>query len=84
MTDAALKPTATRFLFHFAGPGTANVIHERRTQNAGNSVLGDDPAQFVRCYSKQCQVKSAEFSAETLLLSGNSCYNGCTRQVKPE
>jgi hypothetical protein len=35
MTDAALKSTATRFLFHFAGTGTANVIHERRTQNAG-------------------------------------------------
>ena len=44
MTDAALKSTATRFLFDFARAGTANVTHERGAKNAGDSVFGDDAA----------------------------------------
>ena len=73
MTYAALKSTAAWFLFHLARAGTANIAHKRRTQNAGNSVFGDDAAQFVRGYSKQRQIKQTKFSGQTVLLNGNPC-----------
>jgi hypothetical protein len=57
MTYAALKSTAAWILLHLASAGTANIAHERRAQNAGDSVPGDDAAQFVRGYSKQRQIK---------------------------
>jgi hypothetical protein len=57
MADAALESMTTWFLFHFARTCTANVIHERRTQNAGDSVLGNDAAQFMRCDAEQRQIK---------------------------
>ena len=72
MTDAALKSTAAWFLFHLARAGTANIAHKRRTQNAGDSVFGDDAAQLVRGYSKQRQIKQTEFSGQTVLFNGNS------------
>ena len=84
MTDASLKSTATRVLFHFARARTANVVHERRAQNAGNPVLGDDAAQLVRGYSKQRKIKQAKFSGQTVLLNGNPCYYGRTCQIKAE
>src|SRR5262249_14941301 len=84
VTDAALKSTAARFLFHFACAGTANIIHERGAQNASDPVLGDDAAQLMRGYAKQREIKRTEFSWKTLLLSGDSCQNGYTRQIKPE
>ena len=73
MADAALKSTAAWFLLHFARTATANVAYKRRAQNAGDSLLGDDAAQLVRGYSKQRQIKHAEFSRQTRLLTGNSC-----------
>ena len=84
MTDASLKSTATRFLFHVARARTANVVHERRAQNAGDPVLGDDAAQLVRGYSKQCQIKQAKFSGQTVLSNRNPCYYGHTCQIKAE
>src|SRR5947207_15024297 len=66
MTDAALKSTAAWLLFHLACARTTNVAHKRRSQNAGDSVLGDDAAQFVRGYSKQCQIKQTKFSGQTV------------------
>ena len=62
MTDAALESTAARFLFHFARATTADVAHKRRAQYAGDSVLGDDATQLVRCYSKQRQIEQTKFS----------------------
>ena len=73
MTDSALKSTAAWFLFHFARAGTANVAHKGRTQDAGDPVLGNDAAQLVRGYSKQCQIKQTKFSGQTILLNGNPC-----------
>ena len=73
MTYTALKSTASWILFHLARAGTANIAHKRRTQNAGNSVFGDDAAQLVRGYSKQRQIKQTKFSGQTVLFNGNSC-----------
>jgi len=84
MTDAALKSTAARFLFHFACAGTPNVIHERGSKDASDPILGDDATQLVRCYSKERQIKRTKFSGQTSLLNGNSCQNNCTRQIKPK
>jgi len=71
MTDAALKSTAAWILFHLARARTTNVAHKRRTQNAGNSILGDDSAQLMRGYSQQRQIKQTKFSGQTLLLNGD-------------
>src|SRR5262249_43146924 len=84
VTNSALKSTATRFLFHFACARTANVVHERRAQNAGDPFLSDDAAQLVRCYSKQRKIKQAKSSGQAVLLNGNPCYYGHTCQIKAE
>ena len=84
MTDAALESTPAWFFFHFARAGTADVADKRRAQNAGNSVLGDDPAQLVRGYSKQRQIKQTKFSGQTVVLNGNACQNSRTGQKKAE
>jgi hypothetical protein len=73
MTYAALKPTAAWLLFHLARAGTANITYKRRTQNAGNSVFGDNAAQLVRGYSKQREIKQTKFSRQTVLFNGNPC-----------
>jgi len=73
MTDATLKSTAAWLLFHLARARTTNVAYKRRSQNAGDSVLGDDAAQLVRGYSKQRQIKQTKFSGQTVLLNGNPC-----------
>jgi hypothetical protein len=73
MTDAALESTAAWLLFHLAGASTSNVAHKRRTQNARDSVLGDDAAQLVRGHSKQRQIKQTKFYGQTVSLNGNPC-----------
>ena len=73
MTDPALESTAAWLFFDLARARTADVAHKRRAQNASDSVLGDDAAQLVRRYSKQRQIKQAEFSGQTVLLNGNPC-----------
>jgi len=73
MTDAALKSTAARFLFHFARAGTANVADKRGANNSGDPVLGDNAAQLVRGYSKQRQIEQTKVSGQKVLLNGNPC-----------
>ena len=84
MTDSALESTAAWLLLDLARARTADVAYKRRAQNAGDSVLGDDTAQLVRCYSKKRQVKQTKFSRQTMLLNSDPRYNGRTRQIKPE
>ena len=84
MTDASLKSTATRFLFHLPRARTANVTHKRCAENAGDSVFGDDAAQLVRGYSQQRQIEQVEFFPQTVLISGNACQHGHARQIKTE
>src|SRR5438874_11309305 len=50
LADAALNSAAARFFFYFAVPGAANITDKRRAQNAGDPVLGDHAAEFVRRY----------------------------------
>jgi hypothetical protein len=73
MTDSALESMAAWLLFDLARARTADVAHKRRAKNASDSVLGDDPAQLVRGYSKQRQIKQTKFSGQTILLNGNPC-----------
>ena len=73
MTDAALNSTAAWLLLHFACTRTANVAYKWRTQNTGDSVLGDDATQLVRGYSKERQIKQTKFSGQTVVLNSNSC-----------
>ena len=82
MTDAALESTAAWLLFHFARAGTADVAHKRRAQYAGDSVLGYDAAQLMRCYSKQRQIKQTKFSGQTIVLNGNACQDGRSSKKK--
>jgi hypothetical protein len=71
MTDSALESTSAWLLFDFDRPGTADVAHKRSAQYAGDSVLGDDAAQFVRGYSKECQIKQTKFSGQAVVLNSN-------------
>ena len=71
MTDSTLESTAAWLLLDFARAGTADVAHKWSAQYAGDSVLGDDAAQFVRCYSKQRQIKQTKFSGQAVVLNGN-------------
>ena len=72
MTYAALKSTATWLLFYLARARATNVAHKRRSQDAGDSVFGDDATQLVRGDSKQRQIEQTKFSWQTVLLNGNS------------
>jgi hypothetical protein len=80
MTDAALNATATRLFFNLALAGAANVLHERRAQNSGDPVLGDDAAQLVRGDAEQREIKQAEFARQSVLLRRNSGQRRCSRE----
>jgi hypothetical protein len=84
LADSALDSTAARFLLHFTCAGAANVIHKRRAQNAGDSVLRHDAAQFMGGYSQQRQIKQTESLRQPLLCDCSTRQHCHTRNVKSE
>src|SRR6266536_2048309 len=52
LADSALNSASAWFFFHFARTSAANVTHKRRTQNAGDPVLGNNAAQLMSGYSQ--------------------------------
>src|ERR1043166_524766 len=69
IANPSLDAVAAWFLLHFAGAGAPDVTHERRAQNAGNSIFRHDPAQFVRSDSEQRQVEQADSARQPVLLN---------------
>jgi len=72
MADSALNSTASRFLLYFTGTRATDVLHERRAQNAGDPVLGDDAARLMRGNAEQRQIKQAESTRQSITLNCRS------------
>ena len=84
MANTALYTMAPWFLFHFARPGAANITHKRRAQNACYPILGDDPAQFVSGYAKQCQIQQTELPSQAALFFRQTSQHYDAGYIKSE
>lgn len=84
MAYTALYTAAPWFLFHFARPGAADVIHKGGAQDACYSILSDDPTQFVSGYAKQRQIQQTESSWQAALFFRQTGQHYRAGQIKPE
>ena len=84
--DAALDSMASRFLLNFTGAGALNITDERRPQDPGYSVLGNEPAEFVSGNAKERKIERPKSSRQRLAFNGETgqhCDRGHIKRQHP-
>ena len=82
MTNTALDSAATRLLFHLRCASAANIVHKRRTKDAGDSVFRNEATQFMGRDPQQREIKQAEPSRQTIPLHRSARERRYARHVK--